>query len=233
LLRQARFAVGLLGGAALALGALATPSALAGGGGTVTITTLALVLQQATWDVMIPNFERAYPAIKIKVSYAASSAELYQLETTELAAGNAPDVLPTIPGAGTPISVVTLARAGQLAPMVDKPWTKRSVPLVTSLDKYGRALYSFTPTLGVFGMFTNDDLFGRLGLEIPQTFPQLLDLCRKAQAVGAVAYMLPGATQGSMANLVLALAVPTVWSSPGSTDTSWLGRLVDHFVFGG
>ena len=85
--------------------------------------------------VLVANFERVYPNIPVDVTYNGSFTGLSQLEVTELAAGSAPDVLTTFPGCGTLMSVCVLARAGDLAPMVNKPWAKRPLPIVTSLSK--------------------------------------------------------------------------------------------------
>ena len=49
------------------------------------------------------------------------------------------------------------------------------------------------PTVALDGLFTNDTLFKKLGLKIPQTFSQLLDVCRKAKAAGTVRVILAGA----------------------------------------
>ena len=76
--------------------------------------------------------------------------------------------------------------------MIKKPWTKRSLPLVTSLSKYGQGLFAFDPTVSPYGVFTNDDLFKKLGLTVPQTFSQLLEVCQKAKAAGTVAVQLGG-----------------------------------------
>src|SRR5215470_16113997 len=93
MMRHARFAVGLLGGAALALGVLAGPSAQArpAGSDQVTISMLVTVGNQRALDVLIPNFERVYPNVKVEVTYTPGLAVQAQLETIELAAGNAPD----------------------------------------------------------------------------------------------------------------------------------------------
>jgi raffinose/stachyose/melibiose transport system substrate-binding protein len=194
--------------------------------GAVTITMLELFAAKPAWDVLVPNFERVYPNIRVDVTYAASSAEEFQLETTELAAGNAPDIVPVAPGCGVPISVCALAKAGYLAPLVDEPWTKRLVPAVTSLSKYAQGLYAFSPTVGVFGIWTNDDLLRKLGLKVPRTFAQLLDFCRKATAVGIVPYMLPGATSGTISNLIQTLAVATVYGK----DSHWAAERRDGTV---
>ena len=216
-----------VGATSLAAIAFAALSVAAGGarpaakGDTVTISMLALNLEQPAFDVLIPNFERVYPNVKVDPTYAPSSTEIYQVETTELAAGNAPDLLYTIPGCGSPISVCALAKAGDLAPMVGKPWTKRSLKLVTSFDKYHESLYSFTATVSFWGVWANDDLFKKLGLAVPRTFGQLLDVCQRARASRTVALALAGGNQQAVSNLIAALAVTTVYGK----DKHWGAEL--------
>lgn len=217
----------LVGVTRLAFIALAALSLTAGVGAarpaakndTVTIRMQALNVEQPAFAVLIPNFERVYPNIKVDATYAASSTEIYQVETTELAAGNAPDLLYTIPGCGSTVSVCALAKAGELAPMVDKPWAsaKRSLPRVTSSDKYGKDLYSFTATVSFWGVWANNELFRKLGFAVPQTFGQLLALCQKAKETGTVALALAGGNQQAVSNLISALAVATVYGK----DAKW------------
>jgi ABC-type glycerol-3-phosphate transport system substrate-binding protein len=118
---------------ALAVGA---GEARPAGSDQVTITMLVNATAQPGYQVLIANFEGAYPNIKVDATFAPAKV-WYQLEATELAAGNAPDLLGTLPGCGTPVSVCVPAKAGDLAPLVEKPWTKWALPLVTSLGKYG------------------------------------------------------------------------------------------------
>jgi raffinose/stachyose/melibiose transport system substrate-binding protein len=220
LLRHARFAVGLLWGAALAFGVLIAPSAQARPADTITLTMIAHVNKKPAYDVLIPNFERDYPNIKIDITYVPSIGDAWALETVELGAGNAPDLLFTTPGSGSPNSVATLGKAGDLAPLLRKPWVRRSLTSITSADKYGHALLSFTPAVSTWGVFTNDDLFKRLGLTIPQTFPQLLELCQKAKAAGTVALLFPGATSGPLL-WAEDMAVTTVYGR----DKTWARKL--------
>ncbi len=65
------------------------------------------------FDVLIPNFERVYPNIKVERHLRGEHHDLYQLETTELAAGNAPDCSSGVPGCGTPISVCVAREGGR------------------------------------------------------------------------------------------------------------------------
>ena len=208
----------------LLAGAIAAAAVLALGAGearpaksdTVTITMLVNGPPQPGYQVLIPNFERVYPNINVEATFAPSNAVWYQIETTELAVGNAPDVLGTFPGCGTPVSVCVLAKAGDLAPLVKEPWVKQSLRLVTSLGKYGQGLYAFEPTLSPEGVFTNDALFRKLGLKVPQTFAELLTVCQKAQADGLAAVFLGGTGTAPM-SLVDDLAVATVYGR----DKQW------------
>jgi raffinose/stachyose/melibiose transport system substrate-binding protein len=181
---------------------------------TITLQMITSGTQQPGYDVLIPNFERVYPNVKVNVTYAANGPQLVQLELTELAAGNGPDILTTLPGCNSPIGICELAAAGDAAPMVEKPWAKRSLPFITSLTKNGPTLYAFEPTVGAAGMFTNDDLFKKLGLKVPQTFRQLLDVCKQAAVHGIPAIEMNGAPAPQTFSLFLTgLAVPFVYGA--------------------
>jgi raffinose/stachyose/melibiose transport system substrate-binding protein len=182
----------------------------------ITVSVLAVSTQRPGLDVLNANFERVYPNINIDPTYAATTSIRDQLELTAFAAGNAPDVLSVSPGCFKLVAVCPFAKAGYLAPMIKKPWVKWSLPFVLSLDKYGPNLYAFTPQVALMGMFTNDDLFKKLGLKVPQTFAQLLDLCRKAKAAGTVA-MIFSADGQEVSNLLVNLAVGTLYGK----DKRW------------
>jgi raffinose/stachyose/melibiose transport system substrate-binding protein len=212
--RLARSSAPVVVGALLVLTAAFPGAAGSAQGDQVTITMLANTLDQTAWQVLIANFERAYPNVTVSATYIPGST-LGQLETTELGAGNAPDLLPTNLGCGTTTSICELAKNGQLAPMLKVPWAKRSrsLPLVTSLSKQGGALLAFEPGVTFAGMFTNDDLFRKLGLKVPQTFSQLLAVCRKATADGTVAVFVPGTASATVQLFLEGFAIPYVYAS--------------------
>lgn len=185
----------------------------------ITVSMLALNTQKPGFDVVNANFERVYPDIEIDATYPAGTVR-DQLELTQLAAGNAADVLSVSPGCFKRVAVCPFAKAGYLAPMVNKPWVRWSMPWVLSLDKYGSNLYAFTPQITPMGMFTNDDLFNKLGLKVPRTFTQLLELCRKARSAGTVAMMFSSDVQ-EVSNLLADLAVGTVYGK----DKQWPAKL--------
>jgi raffinose/stachyose/melibiose transport system substrate-binding protein len=218
--RRARLVVALLAAALFALGVVAGEARPAGSD-QATISLLVTASNKPALDVLIPNFERVYPNVAVNVTYTPSFTVQTQVEMTELAAGNAPDLLYVTPGCGTTLSVCVLAKAGYLAPLINKPWTRWSLPLVISFSKYGQGLFTFLTTLGPQEVFTDDALFRKLGLKVPQTFPQLLALCRQAKADGTVALVLDGASQSSLAADIFDLAATTVYAK----DKHWLAEL--------
>ncbi len=184
----------------------------------MTISMLITTSTQPGWQVLIPNFERVYPNITVNATYTPPGS-ISQLLSTELANGNAPDLVAAGPGCGTATSICELARAGSLSPLVKEPWANRSLPLVTSVDKYGQGLFAFTPQVDPFGVFTNDGLFKKLGLSVPQTFSQLLTVCQKAKADGTAAMVLGAANP--FTTLIANLAVATVYGK----DKTWTTEL--------
>ncbi len=199
-------------------------SALPGAAGSaptdqITITMLGFSGAQPAWQVLIPNFERVYPNITIDPTYVQSATGT-MLEQIELQTGSAPDLLTVIPGCLGPATLCTLAQPGDLAPLVHVPWAKRSLPSVTSLSKYGKGLYVFEPQVTPYGVFTNNALFAKLGLKVPQTFAQLLDVCRKSKAAGIPALILDGGTSDTGVFL-RNLAIATVYAQ----DKHWTAQL--------
>jgi raffinose/stachyose/melibiose transport system substrate-binding protein len=187
----------------------------------ITLTMLASVTGEPAYRVMIQNFERAHPSITIQPTYAPTVASVYQLVTTELAAGNAPDLLPAYPGCGTPISICRLAKAGYLAPMIGKAWAKKLDHRVLSYSKLGPTLFTFLPAVVFDGLLTNDTRLKQLGLKIPQTFTQLLAFCRKAQAAGHIPLMLTAQGSNTLQQLIADIALTTVYAK----DKQWEKKL--------
>jgi raffinose/stachyose/melibiose transport system substrate-binding protein len=187
----------------------------------ITLSLLAYVTSEPSYRAVIDNFERTHPNIAIAPTYAPTVASVYQLVTTELAAGNAPDLLATYPGCGTPISICRLAKAGYLAPMIGKAWAKKLDSRVLSYSKLGPTLFVFLPVVVFDGLLTNDTRLKQLGLKIPQTFTQLLAFCRKAQAAGHIPLMLTAQGSNTLQQLIANIALTTVYAK----DRQWEKKL--------
>jgi raffinose/stachyose/melibiose transport system substrate-binding protein len=207
--------------AVLALLSLGAGDAQSAEHGQITLTALVTSTGQPSWDAVVENFERANPNITIDATFALTAQTLCQLETTELAAGNAPDILATYPGCGTPISICKLAKAGDLAPMVGKAWAKSLDPRVLTYSKSGPTLYMYLPTAVFDGLLTNDTMFRQLGLKVPQTFSQLLALCRRQGASGTIPLLLTAQGSNTLQQLIADIALTTVYAK----DKQWGKKL--------
>lgn len=219
--RRAVAAVLLLA-AALTVGVssvAARPEAKAAATASGTITMLLDGQQEVAWREIFANFEKAYPSITVNPTYVPTSSSILELLPTELAAGNAPDLLETIPGLGTTVSVQTLAKDGYLAPIVKPAWNKYTIPLIAPLDSYKGSIYAFEPDVDFYGLFWNTALMSKYGLKIPTTFPQFLSLCSKAKADGVVANAFAGspAAVATGTTYITTIAGGTVLSS----DPNW------------
>ena len=83
--------------AALSLGVAAAVARPASG---VTINMIVNAGNKPGYDVLIANFERAYPNISVNVTYPSTPEAVFQVQATELAVGNAPEILMSFPGCG-------------------------------------------------------------------------------------------------------------------------------------
>ena len=81
----------MIAGAVFALG-LGASEARPAAADQVTISMLTTG-GTAAWQVLVANFERYFPNIKVNVMPGGIVTALYQLEAVELAAGNAPALL--------------------------------------------------------------------------------------------------------------------------------------------
>jgi raffinose/stachyose/melibiose transport system substrate-binding protein len=198
-----------------------TSGARSAGQPAVTLNLLEYILYKPAFDILIANFERVYPNVTVNATYTGTATVQGQLLLTELAAGSGPDVVAVVGGSASATSVTPLAKAGYLAPLIRKPWTRWSMPVETSEDKYGQGLFAFTPAMSFQGVFTNDDLFKKLGLEVPQTFSQLLALCQQAKADGIIPVLVPAQASTVVQHLLETISLTTVYAG----DKHWTQKL--------
>jgi raffinose/stachyose/melibiose transport system substrate-binding protein len=171
---------------------------------------------------LVAAFEKANPTIKVNVQYLPQ-ATLGQATVTALQAGNAADVLYTNGGTGQLHAVFPLGKAGYLADLSQRPWAK-SLPQATH-DLYwdGDKLYGLPMGLSLVGVIYNTAMFQQMGLKVPTTFSEMVDLCGKVKAAGKIPMALAGQAPGLYAQ---APAANTVYSAnPGWNDDRAAGKV--------
>jgi raffinose/stachyose/melibiose transport system substrate-binding protein len=178
--------------------------------GTLTVATDNI----APLEAAIAAFEAEYPDIEVELLDGGSDYPTFI--RTALAAGNAADVIRTFPGAGNALGVVPLDEAGQLVDLNGASWAGELSETQNNLfANDGKLLSVPIGALGL-GPVYNDDTLAALGLSIPQTYSEVLELCADAQAAGVVAYSL--FLQGGSAIPTYALVASLVYGpNPGFT----------------
>ena len=182
-------------------------------------------------DAQRERRERARPELRARLPehhgqrhlLAHDRAELRSWRPTELAAGNAPDLLATRRRAAARRSrSASSRRPAYLAPTREGAVAEAVAPARDLREQVRTGtLRASSPTVSPFGIFTNDTLFKKLGLTVPQTFSQLLGVCQKAKADGTSAMVLGAARAGRRAQLISDLAIATVYGK----DKHWAAEL--------
>lgn len=149
----------------------------------------------AAFDQIIENFQAQNPNIEIK-------REIQQLETlqatinTALASGTGPDIVYYDTGPGF---AGVLARAGLLLPLDEYSdqygWDQRIYQWASDLSTFDGKLYGLGLESEFVGMFFNQAILEQEGLEVPETFEEVLEYCAAAQEKGYIPFafsMNPG-----------------------------------------
>jgi raffinose/stachyose/melibiose transport system substrate-binding protein len=203
---------------ATAVGASARTSGAPEISGTLTLSTDLTV--RRSWEILIANFERVYPNVDVNATFLQGGNVRGPAIATQFQAGNAPDVV--MMGAGRVIvpSLLEYAQAGQLADLSNRPWAKRVPPWARPLVTYNGKVYGWLQR-SIAGpiVVRNRDLFQNLGLTLPRTFPQLLNVCRtiRQKAPNLLPLGFIGALPDSRGAAVLHFASSEVYAK----DPDW------------
>jgi raffinose/stachyose/melibiose transport system substrate-binding protein len=198
----------------------AAQSSQAGQQVTITLNFIAQGSDQLA--PLVNDFEKANPNIKVNVQYLPQ-ATLGQAEVTALQAGNAADILYTNGGSGQLLSVFPLEKGGYLVDLSQRSWVKDLPQPTHDLYWDSDKLYGLPMGLSLVGVVHNTALFQQLGLQIPTTFSEMVDLCGKIKAAGKTPMVLAGQAPGLYAQ---APAASTVYSSnPNWNDDRAAGKV--------
>jgi raffinose/stachyose/melibiose transport system substrate-binding protein len=173
------------------------------------------------FDILIANFGRVFPDIKVEPTYYVAGAPFATAVTTQFAAGNGSDVVWTTGARTGPTSVWPFAEAGYLADLSKSPWVKRLFTGTKGQYTYKNKVYSWDFGLSALALLSyNKDFFQQNSLKIPTTFSGLLSLCRRISGLGKIPIAWAGASQAVNTNNVVSLAGNTLLSS----DPKWLQK---------
>lgn len=164
---------------------------------------------------MIAEFNKAYPYIKLNVTFVPV-ANYWTLLQTQLQSGNGPDLYETRPGTGQLGSVQLFAKAGYVANLSSSPWTHLFLPGLKSGITYSKKIVALPLGMQIQGLSYNRATFHQLGLKVPTTFAQMLSVCRRLVSAGKTPIAFPAGSITYDQVMGIARAISDVYSSdPG------------------
>jgi raffinose/stachyose/melibiose transport system substrate-binding protein len=210
----------VLAGTLVVVASAALAAGAATAGPTATTTTLRFGVQTGgkdpAWNAVVRNFQRANPDIEIKIEFSPL-ATYGQSLLLQLQGGNAPDMFYVVGGTAALNGVQSLARAGRLVDLSSLKFTRRVPSGAVPLWTVNRRYYGLPLGQELAGAVYNKDTLAKLGLPVPRTFAQLLNVCRVAKQNGIAAWSLAGATFLNVGLVLNMIAAGTVYSA----DPNW------------
>ncbi len=166
------------------------------------------------------KYMQAHKGVTIKVN-ALSLSSYNSTMTTQMQAGNGPDLLYVNPGSGEAGSVASLGKADLLLQLKD-PATVGAVPSdARDLFTVAGKTYAVPVDLDAAGIIYNDKAARASGvsLDASSSFSQLLAACATARSHGKAMFGLAGSQAPNTAFFAMELAGSTVYGpDPGWND---------------
>jgi raffinose/stachyose/melibiose transport system substrate-binding protein len=195
----------------------------------VTLRFSGAIEQRFGWDVMIQNFERVYPNIKIESTFVPF-AQYQPLLLTQMQAGSEPDLFVTQAGASSSIAVYGLGAQGRLLDLTGSPWWKRTPKAHRKYVTVKGRVYAFSAGFTPQALMYNRDLFRQLGVNVPTTFAQLLAACQRIKAAGKIPIGISLDAPTTSGNLLISSLSSFVYAK----DPDWtLKRIQKKVTFAG
>ncbi|MBB6672980.1 ABC transporter substrate-binding protein [Cohnella nanjingensis] len=184
-------------------------------------------------DKIIEDYQKQHPKIKVEIVKAPTSSreEYLTWMTTQIAAGEAPDI------AWTSDSLQGFVEKEWLLPLdsylgQDNPFGDQNVTWIDSFTnpelfrKFPNGSYYSVPIVQAAGSATtfyyNIDIFKQLNLSVPQTWQQLLDALKKAKEAGYIAAIPVVENKG-----------PTLWQMGAQVSIPLTTNLLGDFNYTG
>lgn len=203
---------GLAAGAVVGTGTLTGCSGFVGGGGggdEKKLTAFFTTEQRAGLGSLTKQFEKE-TGLAVDGSYQGTDALNKQLRT-QLSSGTAPDMFRVAPGSGAPTATRLIAKDDYIVDLSNESWADAVPTSLDPLAKLDGKLYAFPNQITTIATFYNKKVWSDLGLPIPKTWSELLDVCKELKKAGKTP-------------IALGLAEPTIVQL-------WLYALVASLVF--
>jgi raffinose/stachyose/melibiose transport system substrate-binding protein len=180
--------------------------------------------QDTSYEVLAKDYEAAHPGVKIKLNKINAEAVNSTL-TTQMQAGNGPDVMALTGGSGQAATVGQFAKAGLLLDLSDAG-IKSNIPDAERAGyEFNGKLYGVPSSTSVAGIVYNDELAQKSGvtLDPSSTLQDVLAACKTARAKGQTVFGLAGSIPVNTGIMTVEIATSTVYGP----DPDWNQKRAD------
>ncbi|MBZ2196046.1 ABC transporter substrate-binding protein [Occultella gossypii] len=121
---------------------------------------------------------------------ATIDAEFQQVDSLneqlriQITSGTAPDMFRSAPGSSVPSAVLSLAGEGNVMDLSDQPWVEQVPDSFLPLMSNDDGLFAYPMSGQGLLMFYNRSVFEEVGVEVPTTWTEFLDVCEQIKAAG-------------------------------------------------
>lgn len=140
-------------------------------------------------DGIIRRFEESNPQVRVE---SVIMRNWYQLTNTvykQLPTDDTPDIFHTC-GGGLLEDLAMRGLVQDLTPDLDGSWRQEFVPAALCPLSFGGRVYAVPLEQGLIFVWYNKRIFARLGLSVPRTFADLLEVCRALRRSSLVPFTL-------------------------------------------
>ena len=179
---------------------------------TITFTYAPANAQDNSYEVLAHDYEAAHPGVTIQLNKINAEAVNSTL-TTQMQAGNGPDVMALTGGSGQAATVGQFAKAGLLLKLTDPAFDENIPDAERAGYEYNGGLYGVPSSTSVAGIVYNDELAKQNGVTIDasSTLEDVLAACDTARAQGQSVFGLAGSIPTNTGIMTIEIATSTVY----------------------
>lgn len=178
---------------------------------TITLTYASSNTTEDAYDTLAKSYMASHPGVTVKTNRVALNAYDSTL-TTQMQAGNGPDVMYINSGSSVSASIGVLAKGNLLLALSDAVKVAIPEPEVAGYS-YGGKLYGAPVSTAISGIVYNDVLAKENGVNLTakSTFEDVLSACATAKTKGKTVFGLAGSTPQNTGILAMEIASSLVY----------------------